>query len=200
MIEAIVEELEPKQELFAALGRLCRAAHDARHQHLRALGDRDRRALEPPEHVLGLHFFNPAPLMPLVEVVRAPQHRRGAFEAAFALGERSASSRCAATTRPASSSTAILIPLLNDCVRALDEAGATLEDLDPAMRSAPAGRWARSTLLDLVGIDVHVHAARGAVRGAARAADGAARRGSCAWPTPGCSAARRARFFTYPPS
>ena len=71
MIEAIVEEIGAKRELFAALDAICDEQAVLATQHVRDLGHRDRRGQRRPERCLGLHFFNPAPLMPLVEVVRA---------------------------------------------------------------------------------------------------------------------------------
>ncbi len=70
VIEAIVEDLAAKQTLFRRLEAVVRARRGARDEHVVALGrvDRRRRA-QSPERVIGIHFFNPAPVMPLVEVV-----------------------------------------------------------------------------------------------------------------------------------
>ena len=61
-----------KQEVFAALEAVVRALR-ARDEHVVALGRRDGRRLRRPERVVGMHFFNPVALMPLVELVRAPE-------------------------------------------------------------------------------------------------------------------------------
>ena len=106
MIEAIVEELEPKRVLFAELEPDLPARRDPRDQHLGALGDRDRRGDDRPERVVGMHFFNPAPLMPLVEIVQAELTSAETVEAAAAFGARLGKRSCAATTRRGSSSTA----------------------------------------------------------------------------------------------
>ena len=108
MIEAIVEELEPKRELFAELDRIDAARRDPRDEHVGALRDGDRGGdAEHPERVVGMHFFNPAPVLPLVEIVRARGSSDEAVRRRVRLGRsRPASGRSAATTRPASSSTA----------------------------------------------------------------------------------------------
>src|SRR5215813_13128597 len=88
VIEAIVEELEPKRELFAELERVCRpdavlATNTSALSVTEIAG-----ATSTPERVVGMHFFNPAPLMPLVEIVRAELTSDDAFETAFELGGR----------------------------------------------------------------------------------------------------------------
>ena len=122
-----------------------------------------------PARVVGMHFFNPAPLMPLVEIVRAELSSDEAFETAFAF-RRADRQVCDPLLRHAGFVVnRVLIPLLNDCVRGLDEARVTVEDLDAGM-----GRHRLADgpceLVDLVGVDVHVQRA-----GAPREAAGAAR-------------------------
>jgi 3-hydroxybutyryl-CoA dehydrogenase len=159
VIEAIVEELEPKQQLLAELGRLCPPrtilASNTSALSVTRIGARSGR----PEQVLGLHFFNPAPLMPLVEVVRTPRTGEAAYEAAFALMQRCGKQAVRCNDTPGFLVNRILIPLMNDCVRALDETGATIEDLDRALRYGAGWPMGPFSLLDLIGNDVHVHAA-----------------------------------------
>jgi 3-hydroxybutyryl-CoA dehydrogenase len=98
VVEAIVEELRPKQELFAELERICRADAVLATNTSALSVTEIASATSSPERVVGMHFFNPAPLMPLVEIVRA--------ELTGGSASASASSRSAATTRRGSSSTA----------------------------------------------------------------------------------------------
>src|SRR3954471_7691530 len=86
VIEAIVEELEPKRELFAELDRLTRSDAVLATNTSALSVTEIASACSKPERVVGMHFFNPAPLMPLVEIVRAELTGDAAFEAAFALG------------------------------------------------------------------------------------------------------------------
>jgi 3-hydroxybutyryl-CoA dehydrogenase len=113
---------------------------------------------EHPERVVGMHFFNPAPLMPLVEIVRAERTDEAVFEAAYAFGTRIGKSPIRCNDTPGFVVNRILIPLLNDCVRVLDEAGVSVEDLDTAMKHGAGWPMGPATLLDLVGADVHVNA------------------------------------------
>src|SRR5947208_5039931 len=111
-----------------------------------------------PERVVGMHFVNPAPLMPLVEIVRAERTSDEAFDAAFALGERLGRKPIRCSDTPGFVVNRVLIPLLNDCVRVLDETGVTPEDLDAGMTGGAGWPMGPCALLDLVGADVHVHA------------------------------------------
>ena len=158
VIEAIVEELAPKQELFAELGRVC-GPDAVLATNTSALSVTEiASATERPERVVGMHFFNPAPLMPLVEIVRAERSADEAFETAFALGERLGKHPIRCHDTPGFVVNRVLIPLLNDCVRVLDEARVTVEDLDAGMKHGAGWPMGPCELLDLVGIDVHVHA------------------------------------------
>jgi 3-hydroxybutyryl-CoA dehydrogenase len=158
VIEAIVEELGAKQELFRELERVCR--RDAvLATNTSALSVTEiAAATSSPERVVGMHFFNPAPLMPLVEIVRAELSSDAAFDAAFALGERLGKQPIRCHDTPGFVVNRVLIPLLNDCVRVLDEARVSAEDLDAGMKFGAGWPMGPCALLDLVGIDVHVHA------------------------------------------
>jgi 3-hydroxybutyryl-CoA dehydrogenase len=111
-----------------------------------------------PERVVGMHFFNPAPLMRLVEVVRAQRTDEDAFETAYTFAASLGKEPIRCNDTPGFVVNRILIPLLNDCVRVLDEAGVSAEDLDKAMRFGAGWPMGPATLVDLVGIDVHVRA------------------------------------------
>ncbi len=158
VIEAIVEELAPKRELFAELDRICRpdavlATNTSALSVTEIAGATAR-----PERVVGMHFFNPAPLMPLVEIVRAELTAERPFEAAYAFGERIGKTPIRCNDTPGFVVNRVLIPLLNDCLRVLDEARVTPEDLDKGMVNGAGWPMGPCALVDLVGIDVHVHA------------------------------------------
>jgi 3-hydroxybutyryl-CoA dehydrogenase len=158
VIEAVFEELEIKHAVFAELERVCAAdAILATNTSALSVGA-IAAGLEHPERVAGMHFFNPAPLMPLVEVVRAEHTSGEVVEALYTFAQRLGREpiRCADT--PGFVVNRVLIPLLNDCVRVLDEAGVSPEDLDKAMTLGAGWPLGPCALLDLVGIDVHVHA------------------------------------------
>ena len=158
VIEAIVEALGPKQELFAELERVC-GPSTVLATNTSALSVTEIAAgTSSPERVVGMHFFNPAPLMPLVEIVRAQLTSDDAFETAFALGEKLGKHPIRCHDTPGFVVNRVLIPLLNDCVRVLDEARVSVEDLDAGMKHGAGWPMGPCELLDLVGIDIHVHA------------------------------------------
>jgi 3-hydroxybutyryl-CoA dehydrogenase len=158
VIEAIVEELGPKQALLAELERIC-GPDTVLATNTSALSVTEiASAVAGPGQVVGMHFFNPAPLMPLVEIVRAERSSEEAFETALAFGERLGKHPIRCHDTPGFVVNRILVPLLNDCVRALDEARISVEDLDAGMKHGAGWPMGPCELLDLVGLDVHVHA------------------------------------------
>lgn len=158
VIEAIVEELAPKQELFAELEGIV-GGDAVLATNTSALSVTEiASATSSPERVVGMHFFNPAPLMPLVEIVRAERSSDAAFDAAYAFGEKLGKHPIRCHDTPGFVVNRVLIPLLNDCVCVLDEARVTAEDLDAGMKHGAGWPMGPCELLDLVGIDVHVHA------------------------------------------
>jgi 3-hydroxybutyryl-CoA dehydrogenase len=158
VIEAIVEELEPKKELFAELESIVRPEAILATNTSALSVTEIASAVSTPERVVGMHFFNPAPLMPLVEIVRAERSSDEAVEAAYAVGEKLGKRPIRCHDTPGFVVNRVLIPLLNDCLRVLDEARVTPEDLDTAMTAGAGWPMGPCTLVDLVGIDVHVHA------------------------------------------
>jgi len=158
VFEAIVEELEPKQELFGELDRICRPDAVLATNTSALSVTEIAAAASTPGRVVGMHFFNPAPLMPLVEIVRAELTEDEPFERAFAFGERIGKTPIRCHDTPGFVVNRVLIPLLNDCIRVLDEARVTPEDMDAGMKNGAGWPMGPCTLVDLVGIDVHVHA------------------------------------------
>jgi 3-hydroxybutyryl-CoA dehydrogenase len=158
VIEAAFEDLAVKHELFRELEAVVR--EDAiLATNTSALSVTEiAAALERPERVVGMHFFNPAPVMPLVEIVRAERTADDVFDAAFELGGALGRTPIRCTDTPGFVVNRVLIPLLNDCVRVLDEAGVTPEDLDAGMKHGAGWPMGPLELVDLIGIDIHVHA------------------------------------------
>jgi 3-hydroxybutyryl-CoA dehydrogenase len=158
VVEAIVEELDPKRDLFAELDRI--TGDDAiLATNTSALSVTEiAAAATRPERVLGMHFFNPAPLLPLVEVIRTELTADEPYETAFAFAEKLGKTPIRCNDTPGFVVNRVLIPLLNDCVRVLDEARVTPEDLDTGMKNGAGWPMGPCELIDLVGIDIHVHA------------------------------------------
>ena len=158
VIEAAFEDLGVKRELFGELDRIVAApailATNTSALSVTQIAD----ATQTPERVVGLHFFNPAPVLPLVEVVRTAHTGDEAFDAAFAFAQRIGKEPVACNDTPGFIVNRILIPLLNDCVRVLDEARVSPEDVDRGMRFGASWPIGPCALIDLIGVDVHVHA------------------------------------------
>ena len=158
VVEAVLEELPLKREVFAELDRITRPdAILATNTSALSVGE-VAEATERPERVVGMHFFNPAPVLPLVEIVRAPRSSEEAVRAANDWAESAGKQPVNCNDTPGFIVNRILIPLLNDCVRVLDEARVSPEDVDRAMRFGANWPIGPCALIDLIGVDVHVHA------------------------------------------
>src|ERR671926_53695 len=157
-IQGGVEDLDVKRELFAELERICRGDAVLATNTSALSVTEIAAATARPDRVVGMHFFNPAPLMPLVEIVRTELSSDDAFEAAYAFAEGVGKTPIRCNDTPGFVVNRVLIPLLNDCIRVLDEARVTPEDLDKGMKHGAGWPMGPCALVDLVGIDVHVHA------------------------------------------
>jgi 3-hydroxybutyryl-CoA dehydrogenase len=158
VIEAVFEDLGVKRETFGELDGIV-AAEAILATNTSALSvTQIAETTQHPERVVGLHFFNPAPVLPLVEVIRTSHTSDEVFEAAYAFAQRIGKEPVACNDTPGFVVNRILIPLLNDCVRVLDEARVTPDDIDRAMRFGANWPIGPCALIDLIGVDVHVHA------------------------------------------
>jgi 3-hydroxybutyryl-CoA dehydrogenase len=158
VVEAIVEELQAKQDVFRELdgivGPEAVLATNTSALSVTAIAG----ATKHPERVVGMHFFNPAPVLPLVEVVRTDASSEEKVDAVYAFAERIGKRPIRCRDTPGFVVNRILIPLLNDCVRVLDEADVTPEDLDTALTAGLNWPIGPCALIDLIGVDVHVQA------------------------------------------
>jgi 3-hydroxybutyryl-CoA dehydrogenase len=158
VIEAAFEDLGIKRELFGELEKIVEPdailATNTSALSVTEIAD----ATSSRGRVVGLHFFNPAPVLPLVEVIRTAHTSDDVFDAAYAFVERIGKEPVACNDTPGFIVNRILIPLLNDCVRVLDESRVSPEDVDRAMRFGVNWPIGPCALIDLIGIDVHVHA------------------------------------------
>jgi 3-hydroxybutyryl-CoA dehydrogenase len=157
VIEAIAEDLDVKQALFAELSSIAPDAILATNTSALSVTNIASAAARP-ERVVGLHFFNPAPVLPLVEVVRTDRTEADVYDTAYAFAAALGKEPVRCNDTPGFVVNRVLIPLLNDCVRVLDEARVSVDDLDAGMKHGAGWPMGPCALLDLVGIDVHVHA------------------------------------------
>jgi 3-hydroxybutyryl-CoA dehydrogenase len=158
VIEAVLEELDLKREVFAELDRITQPDAVLATNTSALSVSEIAEGVSHPERVVGMHFFNPAPVLPLVEIVRAQKSSDDAFDAAYAWAERAGKQPVRCNDTPGFIVNRVLIPLLNDCVRVLDEADVRPEDIDKAMTNGAGWPLGPCALVDLIGIDVHVHA------------------------------------------
>jgi 3-hydroxybutyryl-CoA dehydrogenase len=158
VIEAVLEELDLKREVFSELDRVTRPDAVLATNTSALSVSEIAEATQHPERVVGMHFFNPAPVLPLVEIVRGRDSSDDAVDAAYEWAERAGKQPVRCNDTPGFIVNRILIPLLNDCVRVLDEADVRPEDMDKAMTNGAGWPMGPCALIDLIGIDVHVHA------------------------------------------
>jgi 3-hydroxybutyryl-CoA dehydrogenase len=158
VIEAVLEELDLKREVFAELDRIARPDAVLATNTSALSVSEIAEATTRPERVVGMHFFNPAPVLPLVEIVRASRSSDEAVDAAYTWAERAGKQPVRCNDTPGFIVNRILIPLLNDCVRVLDEAEVRPDEMDKAMTNGAGWPMGPCALIDLIGVDVHVHA------------------------------------------
>jgi len=157
VIEAVFEDLGVKQDLFGRVEAVV-GVDTVLATNTSALSVTEIAAsLAHPERVAGMHFFNPAPVLPLVEVIRGQMTSAAAFDTAYAFAERIGKDPIACGDTPGFVVNRILIPVLNDAVRVLEEGTASPEDIDKGMRLGTGWPIGPLALIDLIGIDVHVH-------------------------------------------
>ena len=153
VIEAIVENAEQKKELFAALDQTVKAeavlASNTSSLSITELAAASRR----PSRFLGLHFFNPVPLMKLVEVVKTVTTDPAVVQQGLDFVRRLGKTPILTTDRAGFIVNRLLVPYLLDAVRALEEGFGTIEDIDQGMKLGCNHPMGPLTLLDFVGID-----------------------------------------------
>jgi 3-hydroxybutyryl-CoA dehydrogenase len=159
VIEAVTEDLELKNRLWGELDRLCPArtifASNTSSLTIAAMAATTRRA----DRFVGLHFFNPVPLMPLVEVVRTVTTSRDTFDRVYAFARQLGKEPVAATDSPGFIVNLLLVPYLLDAARALERGVASTADLDRAMQLGCGHPMGPLTLLDYIGLDTVVRIA-----------------------------------------
>jgi 3-hydroxybutyryl-CoA dehydrogenase len=154
VVEAVVEELSVKQALFASLDDICRPGAVLATTTSSLPVVELAAATGRPADVVGLHFFNPAPVMQLVEVVRTVASAPDALATARAVCARAGKHTVECGDRAGFVVNALLFPYLNDAVRMLQAHYATVEDIDEAMKVGCGYPLGPFDLLDVVGLDV----------------------------------------------
>ena len=153
VIEAVVENLALKREVYEALDAACPSrtifASNTSSLSITEMAAFTRR----PDRFVGLHFFNPVPLMKLVEVARAPLTSTESFEAVFAFAQSLGKTPVRTADKTGFIVNRLLVPYLLDAVRALEEGVGSVPDIDEAMKLGCGYPMGPLTLLDFVGLD-----------------------------------------------
>ena len=159
VIEAVVENIAAKRDLYAALDAACREdaifASNTSSLSITEMAAGTRR----PERFVGLHFFNPAPLMKLVEVIRCPLTAPDVFERAYEFSRSLGKTPVRTKDATGFIVNRLLVPYMIDAVRVFEQGLATAPDIDDAMRLGCGYPMGPLTLLDFVGLDVTYHVA-----------------------------------------
>jgi 3-hydroxybutyryl-CoA dehydrogenase len=154
VVEAATERFEVKAQLFAELDALLPApvilATNTSSISITKLAAQTHR----PEHVIGMHFFNPVPVMQLVEVIRGLQTSQATCDTVTALGRQLGKIPVEVHDAPGFVSNRVLMPLLNEAMYAVMEGVATAEAIDQIFKLGMAHPMGPLTLADFIGLDV----------------------------------------------
>lgn len=154
VIEAAVEKLEIKQSIFAELDKICKPetilATNTSSISITAIASATQR----PDRFIGMHFFNPATVMKLVEVIRGVHTSQETFDAVFQLSQAIGKEPVEVAEAPGFVVNKILIPMINEAIGLVETGVATPEGIDTAMKLGANHPMGPLALGDLVGLDV----------------------------------------------
>jgi 3-hydroxybutyryl-CoA dehydrogenase len=153
VVEAIIEQLPAKRELFAVLDGICPASTIFASNTSSLTITEIATATKRPDRFVGLHFFNPVPVMKLVEVVRTIATDAAVYEEVVAFGGKLGKTAVRAHDSTGFIVNRLLVPYLLDAVRALEEGVGSIEDIDNSMKLGCGHPMGPLTLLDFVGLD-----------------------------------------------
>jgi 3-hydroxybutyryl-CoA dehydrogenase len=153
IVEAIIEQLPAKRELWSSLDKICpKGTIFASNTSSLSITEM-ATFTERPDRFLGLHFFNPVPVMKLVEVIRTIASDPKVFEEVLAFAGKLGKTAVRTTDRTGFIVNRLLVPYILDAVRALEEGVGSIEDIDNSMKLGCGHPMGPLTLLDFVGLD-----------------------------------------------
>ena len=153
VVEAATENMQLKLKIFADLDRIARPAAILASNTSSISLTRIAATTKRPAQVIGMHFFNPVPVMQLVEVIRALQTSDATYDAIKALTELIGKTPVEVRNSPGFVANRILLPMLNEAVFCLQERLASAEDIDQVMKLGMAHPIGPLALADLIGLD-----------------------------------------------
>jgi 3-hydroxybutyryl-CoA dehydrogenase len=153
VIEAVIENLDEKKKMYSALDGIVKKeaifASNTSSISITELAASTKR----PERFIGLHFFNPVPLMKLVEVVRTIATASDVYDTAYQFGNKLGKTPVRTSDKTGFIVNRLLVPYLLDAIRAYEEGVGSIEDIDNAMKLGCGYPMGPFTLLDFVGLD-----------------------------------------------
>jgi len=153
IIEAIIENVEDKKKMYASLDGIVKKgaifASNTSSISITELLTSTKR----PERFIGLHFFNPVPLMKLVEVVRTIATASDVYDAAYEFGKKLGKTPVRTSDKTGFIVNRLLVPYMLDAIRAYEEGVGSIDDIDNAMKLGCGYPMGPFTLLDFVGLD-----------------------------------------------
>ncbi len=157
VIEAIIEQLPAKRELFGALDAICPASAIFASNTSSLTITEIAAATKRPQRFVGLHFFNPVPVMKLVEVVKTIATDPAVYEEMVAFGAKLGKTPVRANDSGGFIVNRLLVPYLLDAIRALEEGVGSVVDIDNSMKLGCGYPMGPFTLLDFVGLDTTLY-------------------------------------------
>lgn len=153
VIEAIIEQIEPKKSLLLELDGICKPstifASNTSGLSITEMASSVKRS----DKVIGMHFFNPVPVMQLVEIIRGEQTSDETFETAHQVAERFNKTAISVKEAPLFAVNRILTPMINEAIFVLSEGIASAEDIDKGMMLGASHPIGPLALTDLIGLD-----------------------------------------------
>lgn len=153
VVEAVIENLEEKRKMFAAIDPVIKPSAVFASNTSSISITEIMTATTRPDRFVGLHFFNPVPLMKLVEVARTIVTTDAAFEAACAFGAKLGKVPVRTSDKTGFIVNRLLVPYLMDAIRAFEEGVGSVADIDASMKLGCGYPMGPFTLLDFVGLD-----------------------------------------------
>jgi 3-hydroxybutyryl-CoA dehydrogenase len=160
IIEAIIEQLPVKRELYGALDKICPPATLFASNTSSLSITEMATATKRPDRFFGLHFFNPVPVMKLVEVIRTIASDTQAYDELIAFAKRLGKTPVLTSDRTGFIVNRLLVPYLLDAIRALEEGVGNIVDIDNSMKLGCGHPMGPLTLLDFVGLDTTYYIAQ----------------------------------------
>jgi 3-hydroxybutyryl-CoA dehydrogenase len=157
VVEAIIEQLPAKRELFTLLDAICPASTIFASNTSSLTITEIAAATERPQRFVGLHFFNPVPVMKLVEVVKTIATDPAVYEEMVAFGAKLGKTAVRANDSGGFIVNRLLVPYLLDAIRALEEGVGSVVDIDNSMKLGCGYPMGPFTLLDFVGLDTTLY-------------------------------------------